>query len=620
MSLLQNYSSTTKEENDDLLSVVCPHCYKIPRILIIPMKTPKVLIKCSCGIDKSLTLEKYLQFLKTNNDLKKVCTLTSKHYNKIAVSYCVNCEKYMCNDCKDCHNELLNDHSIRNSKIKINSYCKEHVNMKTSFYCMDCKEDICEFCIKNHQLHQIIENKGLDSKFFEKLNRDYSSAFSHVYQFHKKIYSKTITLIKNEMNKITNSYYSSLKANELILEMIKILINNSKYVDTKTNNITVENINNNRQFNKSTIEIRKSSSLSKITESVFNYFESFYILKYNYDLNQHNEKQRLVENGKKVTSIILLQEGNIAYSVDSSSIDINNIYTNEKILSRIHNTSSICLLPNGNIISSYGKEISVIRFEDDLQIYLSLDDIGTVTKVTALTNDRFASCYENKEIKIWEVNKLLICTDEEYEVRQVLKKHTNPIKSIIQLKWKNVLVSSDEKMIIFWDLNTYKLIEVINFLSDAISVVSEISQDKITVLSKGKNRYYIINTSSYQIESVINYKSNKNKEGEGVVVSFDEYNLLCCLKNDSFDLFNLTSFIHTNYKEEKMEQNQENSYNRVGYNTGSIGLFGGYQNNSRNNNLVESDLRDFTNVIKINTNTIAYALGSKVYTNTLDVN
>ena len=114
----------SKKQDNDLLSVICPHCYKIPRILIEPMKIPKVLIKCTCGFGKLITIEKYIQFLKKSKDLNKVCSLTSKHQNKIAVSYCVDCQKYLCNDCKDCHQELLNAHQIRNSKLKINSYCK----------------------------------------------------------------------------------------------------------------------------------------------------------------------------------------------------------------------------------------------------------------------------------------------------------------------------------------------------------------------------------------------------------------------------------------------------------------------------------------------------------------
>ena len=192
-------------------------------------------------------------------------------------------------------------------------------------------------------------------------------------------------------------------------------------------------------------------------------------------------------------------------------------------------------------------------------------------------------------------------------------------------------------MIFFWNLDTFELIKNINFQKylDSISLVTEISKDKITVLSKTLNRYYIINTSSYQIESVINYKSKKTKESEGVVISFDEYNLLCCLKNDSFDLFNSISFIQTNYKEEIVEKKQEDNYN---YNRGNTNLFGGFNNNHNNlynnnlynnnynnnnynnNNVTQTNSRDFTNVIKINTNTIVYALGFKFLTNTLVVN
>ena len=91
-----------------------------------------------------------------NNNKK--CSIT-KHKEVNAISYCQECNKYMCNKCFNHHQELFEDHHIYNLDKDINeifiNICKEqnHSN-KLQYFCKDHNILCCANCIVQ------IEGKG----------------------------------------------------------------------------------------------------------------------------------------------------------------------------------------------------------------------------------------------------------------------------------------------------------------------------------------------------------------------------------------------------------------------------------------------------------------------------
>ena len=63
----------------------------------------------------------------------------------ITFYYCYNCQKNVCESCKNKHNE---NHSIINFDYK-NYYCENHPS-KYSQYCKTCEKNICDLCINWH--------------------------------------------------------------------------------------------------------------------------------------------------------------------------------------------------------------------------------------------------------------------------------------------------------------------------------------------------------------------------------------------------------------------------------------------------------------------------------------
>ena len=72
-------------------------------------------------------------------EVHKKCSL-KKHDDINAISYCQECNKYMCNKCENMHNELFEDHHKYNLKDVINEIFtgifkeKNHKN-ELEFYC-----------------------------------------------------------------------------------------------------------------------------------------------------------------------------------------------------------------------------------------------------------------------------------------------------------------------------------------------------------------------------------------------------------------------------------------------------------------------------------------------------
>ena len=106
--------------------------------------------------------------------------------------------------------------------------------------------------------------------------------------------------------------------------------------------------------------------------------------------------------------------------------------------------------------------------------------------------NRFASCSEDNTIVLWK--------SEVYFGISSLPEHTGPVKSICQLKGKEILVSgSTDGNIFFWDIDGgYDVQETITGIKVMNSnSIRELSNDRIMIGAAEPNRIVIINTESY---------------------------------------------------------------------------------------------------------------------------
>ena len=80
---------------------------------------------------------------------KKICS-SKNHDNSEAIIYCQLCRVYICEKCKNIHNELY-DHPLidlkSDPKDNISGFCEEeNHNMKLDFYCRNHNILCCHSC------------------------------------------------------------------------------------------------------------------------------------------------------------------------------------------------------------------------------------------------------------------------------------------------------------------------------------------------------------------------------------------------------------------------------------------------------------------------------------------
>ena len=206
----------------------------------------------------------------------KKCSL-KKHDDINAISYCQECNKYMCNKCENMHNELFEDHHKYNLKDNISELftgiCKE-INHKAELecYCKNHNQLCCSSCISKikgkgngqhsecdiYLIEKIIDEKknklGENIKILEKLSKDIENSFNELHKILERInenkeqtklkISKIFTQIRNVINQ---------REDELLLE-----------IDNKFNNLNLDDefINKNKSLPN---KIKKSLEKGKLT-------------------------------------------------------------------------------------------------------------------------------------------------------------------------------------------------------------------------------------------------------------------------------------------------------------------------------------------------------------------
>ncbi|XP_031571656.1 E3 ubiquitin-protein ligase TRIM71-like [Actinia tenebrosa] len=96
---------------------------------------------------------------------KKVCSVSESHSS--ASCYCFDCDRSMCEECKNYHSEFIKDHKVvcladlKKEDIEFvitrENPCKSHPSHRLELFCEDCEDMICLTCLKHdHKDHKTI--------------------------------------------------------------------------------------------------------------------------------------------------------------------------------------------------------------------------------------------------------------------------------------------------------------------------------------------------------------------------------------------------------------------------------------------------------------------------------
>ena len=307
--------STTENPYENIQNkyLRCLKCNLIPS-LNLDIKNNLIHLKCTCGIQKKLNINHYLDQGYLNNFNNKLCNFCQNPVdikNSKKFFYCKECEIYFCKFCKKIHGQNFESHHYINLE-KFDTNCILH-RESYGYFCNNCNENICKFCLEEKHLnHNVIDldNINLKRKEIKKIKENFSKEKNNLFIVNNYI-KKLLLDIKNEINLLLE-----YKENELEFKR-NIIYSYETKID---NYYTISNIKN---------------------------------LKFNLrDFNPEENSNTYID---KLTSFYKYirpdSESSDSFTVTSSKTNLNSLKKNESLNDTKHIATSIEIINNNKILS-----------------------------------------------------------------------------------------------------------------------------------------------------------------------------------------------------------------------------------------------------------------------------
>lgn len=524
---IQKINLTLRKEKHSILKnnintigkyFICPKCnVNIPSLpfFINPIESGsiEILINCRCGNKDRMPLEDYFNFKIPVANIN-ICEECNSNRPNLNCLYCIDCSKWICEDCRKYFKETEKDHNYSEYPVIFSQLCNAHINHENLFFCATCNKELCIKCTKNHQtkhkiinlidyynkvkeLHSIknIENrinsfnnkneelkkKCLDN--FERIEMEYENSYIELNDDSKdisiereaflEIYNKNIILNK-QLNKFIHALYNIFilaqeHPNYNIIHNLEI----SSFINDNFPDIEFENKNNSNNY------------YVTMYKKIYKYFRENYLL--------------------SIKSLILMKEEKVY-------LDKYNI----KHLFKI-NEKSIILTTDScfQIFSIKTKEFSPIINEHNKEI----------TKIIKLKNGNIVTASKDGHIKIWSLENSI-------SFKNSLTCHDEEIIELLELSDRNLLSVDKIGKLIIWDINKYKQIQMILLNLNVLSI-NEISLKEFFVITDS-NLVILQNN-----KKIIRKNFNKIKVISALFVNSQ---LICCTDNDKINIYEINPF------------------------------------------------------------------------------
>ena len=495
-----NTKNTIKEYKFKNEFYFCPKCkLNIPIIIPILSNDEKgnieYIIKCPCDNNEIINLKQFLdvQKRKTNIDYCEECFDYSKKENYL---FCLTCNKWYCQNCREKNFPEENEHIFINSKIYFLTTCNNHPNLKSCNFCLTCLEQFCSSCLNFHdKRHNIININEYYYQVKEKIN------LTNIYEFidskieNNKILFNKYTEIFMKNNKIIDLNISEafLKNNEINLQLaslIKLTYEQFIQCEKCPNPNLIFNMDILSNFNKSNLNL-SSLNLNNISFFILLHLKTDFLINFDY-LSLFTTIFTFPKIQQEITSIIELnvyiyvlttKNNFIIYDISQSKIlydfSLNNFYQRKDKIDSNENSN------NSNDINSISTMENDISKEMDLIFYSNFD----IFDIVKLNNNKFALGI-NKYIIIYHLDNLNlqilgICQNKKYSLNKLYILNNNKLCSIIH-----------EKEIILWNLDNFSIIKEIKFKERIYSFVQD-TEEKIFF---GTNQnLYTLNINDYKL-------------------------------------------------------------------------------------------------------------------------
>ena len=379
---------------------------------------------------------------------KNLCTV----HKKIGDGYCIECKKWICEDCKNLfHNEYFKDHHFIEKEPNPKIICKVHPENECDMFCNDCHQLVCHKCSlkgEYHDIHRVITIEDFKKESLDMKKNLKNRNFDDFSNFLRSIEDRFKYDCKNNVDdkkNIINELIEQLKKMSESLDKIKeyntfidnyfSVIKNSYfnfYYDLKDKEPTIKTLNFLNKISKELFEIEFKSEFQENLESIRDQIEKIDKSKFFYHKTKfiqhplHLDKSFQV-NDTQLYCIKQLQDGKLATAGSNNKVNIWNLETLkcEKELNE-HSDSIFTLiqLKNGLIITGSGdKTIKIWDLEYDPVKYQKENSENILSK----SHENSISHNENSKKEFSKNNYEII--DEEKEENNNEKKDENNIEN-----------------------------------------------------------------------------------------------------------------------------------------------------------------------------------------------
>lgn len=323
--------------NNNICRNICSKCRSYVLITLYYDKKYKVKLECLLEhYNESIDLDTFFEF--TNRKyielLNQKCEKSQSHNEINGNNYCINCNKWLCDECQKIHSKYSPDHEMKILfPLNNDNNCSNHNDKSSVFLCFVCNLYLCrECCIKHYKYHYFLYLKFINNKE----NFDYL-----IYKFNenKKTFDYNLKIINYLKNKYNDDLTLSILINKAIylskiysenvqkyFAFFQILIDN--YTNSNNNIICFMNMYNNTFSDFEKITINKDQSLLyKI-----NYVLTFFTFHTGVRLTKIN-KYLLIKNNIIITNF--KKDIYSLFKIMGKTIELNLIFELVKLMKNV---------------------------------------------------------------------------------------------------------------------------------------------------------------------------------------------------------------------------------------------------------------------------------------------
>ena len=265
-------------------------------------------------------------------------------------------------------------------------------------------------------------------------------------------------------------------------------------------------------------------------------------------LNYIEENKTIKDHSSCVFSLLLLKDGRIASCSNDNTIRIydpkSKYHCDLAFKGNSGPVYSMCQLDNGDLVTGfYNGTIKIWTINEETcewKFTINNAHASLVSKVVALSNNRFASCGGDCNIKIWNGSE-----PSQVPIK-VLEGHHSNLRSILRMNDKDILISiSEGRGLRVWNLRTYECIssELNNIKCYDANSLYQIDDDRVIVGSD--NGASIINITNTEVEYQIKNGEGKDFYNVSSFVKLNNDHIFCGCGNGKYCLIDTKKMQYT---------------------------------------------------------------------------